>query len=495
MRAGLGAACLRGLAWMLAALLAGTLAGAGSVLLAACVGLSQRALAAHAWLAWTLPLAGVLTVGVYRLLRVGWGVSTAWVIGRGRDEDPGEVPSPGEASAPGEVPAQGEVPAPSKVSASSKVSTPGKVSARGGEPISGEVPAGLGPAILAGTCLTILGGGSVGKEAAALQLGGSAGSLVGQLFARSGCRRRARGAGEGAGRAGTPGGNAFPSAALESGAFVRMGMAGAFAALFYAPVAATLFVLEVTRCRLRPTSVLPLALASACGALTVRLFPQGYLWRAMLPQAPAPQRLAGAAAVGVACALAALAFCWLLGRARGLRWGRTGGVLDPPWAHMLLGGVAVALLSHALGLGAYAGTGDALMHQAFAGQAAPWDFLGKAALTLLVLGVGFKGGEIMPVLTVGAALGCVVGPLAGADSGPAAALGAMCMLAACTNCPLAAIALGVEAFGPAMGWTLALGCGLAYLLSAPVGLYPQNLPRWPQTFLRRVGLRGRKARQ
>ena len=75
------------------------------------------------------------------------------------------------------------------------------------------------------------------------------------------------------------------------------------------------------------------------------------------------------------------------------------------------------------------------MVAALHGEAAPWDFAGKFALTLLVLGCGFKGGEIMPVMCMGACLGCTLGHAMGADAGACAAVGLVAMLAAASNCP------------------------------------------------------------
>lgn len=332
--------------------------------------------------------------------------------------------------------------------------------------LGGRVPLALAPAILAGTCLTVAGGGSVGKEAAALQLGGSVGCALSRAFGRLAAFRRL-------------------DAARDEGAFVRLGMAAAFGALFSAPVAATLFVLEVTRTHPTPASVLPPALAACVGAAAALLFPEGFLWRPLVPHEPVSHRLLASLAVACACAACAVAFCTVLGWARGRRWGRAGGVLDSPWAHALVGGAAVVLLAHAAGIQGFAGTGDALIRSAYAGHAEPLDFACKALLTLMTLGVGLKGGEIMPVMAVGASLGCVLGPLAGAEAGPAAALGSMCMFAACTNCPLASVALGLEAFGPSMAPTLVPGVLVAYALSAPVGLYEPNAPGGYRALARR----------
>lgn len=404
----MGAKVREALVWLLLSAVVGVCAGAGGVVLAACVQLAQRAVAALPGLTWALPLTGLATAALYRALRVAWGISTGTVIGR----------------------------------------------AAGGT----AVPPTLAPAILAGTCLTVTGGGSVGKEAAALQLGGAMGSMVGSLSARIAPLRAAG------------------LRAVRDGSLVRCGMAAAFAALFYAPVAATLFVCEVTRCRPSVRTVASLACSALVGTAAADLFPDGFLWRPFMPHALVSHRLAACVIVAVACAACACAFCATLRVLKGRMWGWPGGAFDSPWAHMALGGLAVVALAHALGIQGFCGTGDALMRAAFAGSAAPADFACKALLTLLTLGIGAKGGEIMPAMAVGACLGCVVGPLVGAEAGPSAALGAMCMFAACTNCPLAALALGIEAFGWAMGGTLALGVALAYALSAPVGLYDSNLP-------------------
>ena len=50
---------------------------------------------------------------------------------------------------------------------------------------------------------------------------------------------------------------------------------------------------------------------------------------------------------------------------------------------------------------------------ALAGTAGSGDFAVKALLTVLALGFGFKGGEMTPMFTIGALLGCALGQLHG----------------------------------------------------------------------------------
>ena len=73
------------------------------------------------------------------------------------------------------------------------------------------------------------------------------------------------------------------------------------------------------------------------------------------------------------------------------------------------GGLLFAGIVLAFGWQAFEGTGMPLLRGALAGHAGGADFAVKAALTVLALGFGLKGGEIMPMFTVGALLGCALG--------------------------------------------------------------------------------------
>lgn len=379
----------------------GAVGGAAAVVLTLACRLAMGLLAHVWWLALTLPVCGLLTVGLYRALRVGWGVGTPTVIEAARRD--------------------------------------------GGAGVG----VGLAPAILGGTFLTLLGGGSVGKEAAALQLGGSLGAAVGPRVGRA---------------------LHLGEAGAGAGVCVRLGMAGAFASLLGTPVAAALFVIEVTRAPLRLRTFVPVALAALAGVLISYVCLPGARWVPLAPTIPTPADMGASALVTLACALAASVFCRGLRGLRGLSWRR----LDAPWARMLVGGALLAVLSVASGLVAYAGTGEDLMARALAGQAAPWDFALKGLLTLAVLGVGFKGGEIMPILAIGSTLGCALGAAVGADPVACAGIGLVAMFSACTNAPWSAALLGIEAFGPVAALAYLGAAVVAYLLTARAGLYPST---------------------
>ena len=94
---------------------------------------------------------------------------------------------------------------------------------------------------------------------------------------------------------------------------------------------------------------------------------------------------------------------------------------------------------------------------ALAGSAVPWAFVLKIVFTVLTLGAGFKGGEIVPCFFVGATFGCTVAPLIGMNPGFGAALGLVAVFCGVTNSPMTSILLGYELFGGQGVALMALG--------------------------------------
>lgn len=91
--------------------------------------------------------------------------------------------------------------------------------------------------------------------------------------------------------------------------------------------------------------------------------------------------------------------------------------------------------------------------------------------TALTLGAGFKGGEIVPSLCIGAAFSCTVAPLLGLPVQLAAACGMTGVFCGVTNCPITALLIAFELFGfEGMPWYLTT-VAVSYLLSGYGGLY------------------------
>ena len=94
----------------------------------------------------------------------------------------------------------------------------------------------------------------------------------------------------------------------------------------------------------------------------------------------------------------------------------------------------------------YLGLSLPLLEDAFAGNAQPFDFVGKLFFTVLSLGAGFQGGEVTPLFEIGATLGSSL---------------ALCYIyqflfsrfriywcfSGATNTPIACFIMGIELFG------------------------------------------------
>lgn len=91
--------------------------------------------------------------------------------------------------------------------------------------------------------------------------------------------------------------------------------------------------------------------------------------------------------------------------------------------------------------------------------------------TAATLGGGFKGGEIVPTLFVGAALGSFLAPLFGLPVGLCAACGMVSVFCGVTNCPLTSFIISVEMFGISSMKFVIICIAISYMLSGYYSLY------------------------
>lgn len=298
------------------------------------------------------------------------------------------------------------------------------------------------PVMFISTVLTHLGGGSAGREGAALQMGGSIGWNLGTLLRLKDHDRR--------------------TATIS-------GMAAFFSALFGTPLAAACFAMMVEDVGLTFTAAFVPAFTSALLAygcsLAFGIAPTHFALTA--PELNVRTALL-VILLGVACAAVSRLFCYTLHFMEHI----VPKLLPNPWVRVFAGGVLVIGFSYLFGVGRYNGAGMSVITAAVEqGQALPWDFLCKIFLTALTLACGFKGGEVVPSFFVGATFGCVVGPLLGLPAGFAAAVGLVSIFCGATNVLIPSILLGFELFSGAGLELIALGCGICFMLSGHHGLY------------------------
>ena len=307
------------------------------------------------------------------------------------------------------------------------------------------IPGSTAPLIFVGTTITHLFGGSAGREGAALQLGGVLGYQLGR---------------------------ALKLDEKDIHLIVMCGMSSVFSALFGSPLTAAVFAMEVASVGiLHFSAILPCLtasltaayLASALGA-AAETFPLG---------AAVPFTWASAGtvvAIAAACALLSIVYCIAL-RQGGKALGKA---VPNSYLRVFLGGSAVVLLSVLLGTRDYNGAGMDVIAAAMQGHARPEAFALKMLFTVLTMTTGYKGGEIVPAMFIGATAGCVLGDLFGLAPGLGAAVGLLGMFCGSLNCPISAIFLGVEMFGGANIQYYAIAAAISFMLSANFGLYKEQ---------------------
>lgn len=304
------------------------------------------------------------------------------------------------------------------------------------------IPLALVPVIFASTVLTHLGGGSAGREGAALQIGGGLGWSLGRLFRLDDKDMRLA---------------------------TLCGMSALFSALFGTPLTATIFALEVISVGVVYYSGLVPCLTAALAAFGVtRLFDIAPTRFAVEAPALSPDILWRVAVLGVACAVMSIVFCETMHRSERL----ISRSVKNPYLRAAAGGLVIIALTYICGSTDYNGAGTAVISRAIAdGQAEPAAFLLKLVFTAITLGCGFRGGEVVPTFFIGATLGCVLGPILGIPAGFAAAVGLVALFCGAVNCPVASVILSVELFGSGGTVLFAVACAISYMLSGYTGLY------------------------
>ena len=242
--------------------------------------------AAHPWLLWLLPIGGLLIAAIYRLTKME-NKNTNAIIDAIHFGD--------------------------------------------------KVPLLLVPAIYLSTVITHLFGGSAGREGAALQIGGSLGCYIGQLFHLDEKDMRIA---------------------------TLCGMSAVFSALFGTPLTATIFALEVISVGVFYYSALVPCIVASLAALAISnafgIAPTHFTFA--LTAAPR-LLLLRVAALAAVCSLMSILFCVTMHGTERLFAGR----IQNPWLRIAAGGAIVVVLTLLVGTGDYNGAGMDVITRAIEG--------------------------------------------------------------------------------------------------------------------------------
>ena len=306
-----------------------------------------------------------------------------------------------------------------------------------------EVTPATAPLIFISTLLSHLATASVGREGAALQLGGSLGNLVGKAFRLDEKDRKIA---------------------------IMCGMSAGFSAIFGTPLAAAVFAMEVISIGVMYYAALVPCVFSAFVGVSVAKFlglaPEHYEI-GLVPEFGASSALL-TVLIGSLCACVGIFLCVSLHQC-GHAYRR---VFPNPYIRVLAGSAIFIVLTLLFPARLYNGSGAQIIEMVFEGERIPvYAFLMKILFTGVALGAGFKGGEIVPTLTVGAAFGYLMSLVTGLPAGLCASVGMACLFVSVTNCPVSTMFMAFELFGFAAMPYYAIAVAVCFTLSGYYGLY------------------------
>ncbi len=383
------------LVWLLLGIVVGSLCGLVGAGFAKCISLGVGLREENPWLLYLLPVAGLLSVGIFKLCRVS-DVGTNRVL----------------------------------------------ESSRG----SKTVPFLLAPAVFAGTVLSHTFGASAGREGAALQLGGSISSLISKVLKLSDKSRHI---------------------------LTMCGMAAVFSALFGTPMGAAVFAIEVISVgQICSAAIFPCLVSSICAFYVSSLLgaePERFVISAV--PSLSPDTLWKVALIGIAGALLSMLFCKVLHESEHL----FKKIFKNEFLRIGAGGLLIVGLTLMLGTHDYNGGGIEVINRIFTDGNVRYEaFALKIVFTAITVATGFKGGEIIPTMFIGATMGGTIATLLGMNPGMGAALGIAALFCGVTNCPLGTMVLCVELFGSEGMLFFAL-CGIiSFMLSGKASLYTKQ---------------------
>ena len=307
----------------------------------------------------------------------------------------------------------------------------------------------VAPAVFLASAVTHLFGGSAGREGAALQIGGSMASKIGNLFHLKDHNRTI---------------------------LVTCGMSAVFAGLFGTPLTATIFCMEFSSVGTIFTPALLPCYFAAFTASRVSFALGVHAETYLLETAAALNfvNIGGSVLLAVLVSGLGVVMCHFFHEMEHLAAHK----LPNRWGRIALGGAVVTVLTLLVGDQRFNGAGMEMAMEALGGHADWYSFALKMLFTAVTLAAGFKGGEIVPTFCIGATFGCVVGGLLGLEPGIAAALGLIGLFCCATNSPLASIVLSVEMFGGANLYLFALVSVICFVLSGPSGLYASQVIKY-----------------
>lgn len=307
-----------------------------------------------------------------------------------------------------------------------------------------EVPRRMGPIVYFATFVTVLFGGSTGREGAAVQMGGSVAATINKLFKV----------------------NRFDKKIL-----IMSGISAGFGAAFGAPITGAVFRMEMAALgRLKFEALVPCLTASFVGHY-VTTAAWGHKHEEFIIQTVPEITIITFIIVillSVLFSLVSVLYCQLR---HGIEKFSEKLFKKNHMKRAFFGGIVIVILTLIVSTQDYNGRGIQMLEQSFTEDVPPFAFLAKLIFTAVTLGTGFVGGEAIPLFFIGATLGNSLHTFIDLPMSFLASLGLIAVFSGGDNTPIAAFLLAMEMFdGKGLEYFF-VACLVSYLFSGHHGLW------------------------
>lgn len=306
-----------------------------------------------------------------------------------------------------------------------------------------DIPLALVPLVMICTWITHLFGGSAGREGVAVQIG----ATLSHWFARR---------------------FKFPD---NGKVLLIAGMAAGFGGLFQTPFAAAFFAIEVIVTgemlyqAFLPSLVAAFTASTVSNTLGLEKFEVPFKQSFNLSES---KTMFYMVILGVAFGLTGRVFSVLLKKSREFMAEK----FENPYKRIGFVSIPLSVILFVLWNGRYCGLGTNLISQTFTGgEIFIFDWIIKLLLTVITLSIGFQGGEVTPLFSIGASLGFCLGNLFGISSVLCGALGYAAVFGSATNTLIAPFLIGVEVFGTKNTLAFLIVCSIAYIVNGDRCIY------------------------